>query len=196
MFVFALMLASLAAGQGPEKPMVDDEDADMTGRQTFVENCLICHGEDMTTNQRLTTKQWTSEVEKMVGWGAPVAQEKKAALLAYLSSSYSEKSAAPKLDRADLRGLIRAEVPGESTSHGDATKGGLLYTQHCATCHGPAGMGGDLGPNLVERSILLKETAYHEAVRKGVRRMPGFSNVIKAQAEDDLLAWLRSRRTP
>ena len=39
--------------------------------RSFVENCLMCHGEDMTTRQRLTTKQWTAEVEKMVDGARP-----------------------------------------------------------------------------------------------------------------------------
>ena len=196
MLTSTIVVASLAAAQGSPRPSPDDEDADMTGRQTFVENCLICHGEEMTTAARLTTKQWTTEVEKMVGWGAPVPVEKKSALLAYLSESFSNHVAPPPPITATSQELLPAERPHATTSRGVADRGASLYTQHCATCHGATGLGGDLGPILVERSILLNEPAYHEAVRKGQRRMPGFANVLKPDAEDDLLAWLRTKRVP
>jgi len=196
MFTSAVLIASLAVAQGPPKHSPDDEDADMTGRQTFVENCLICHGEEMTTAARLSTKQWTTEVEKMVGWGAPVPPEKKSALLAYLSTSFSDHVAPPPPITATPQELLLAERPHATTLRGIAERGASLYTQHCATCHGATGLGGDLGPILIERLILLNEPAYHETVRKGLRRMPGFAAVLKPEAEDDLLAWLRTRRVP
>jgi hypothetical protein len=46
--------------------------------------CLHCHSADMVRQQRLTEKQWTAEVNKMIGWGAAVPEEKKDALVAYL----------------------------------------------------------------------------------------------------------------
>jgi mono/diheme cytochrome c family protein len=199
MLIPAIFLASIAVAQAPRTTPADDDDDDVAliGRQTFVENCLICHGEEMAANQRLTTKQWTAEVDKMVGWGSPVPPDKKSSLLTYLTTSFSDHAAAPRPDTAAATDLIRVEVPPRPTSsRGDASRGGPLYTQHCATCHGPTAQGGDLGPNLVERSILLKDPIYHETIRKGLRRMPGFAAVLKPDAEADLLAWLRTRRTP
>ena len=38
----------------------------------------------MVRQQRLTEKQWTAEVTKMVGWGAVVPEDQKDALVAYL----------------------------------------------------------------------------------------------------------------
>lgn len=46
--------------------------------------CLHCHSADMIRQQRLTEKQWTAEVTKMVGWGAVVPEDQRAALVAYL----------------------------------------------------------------------------------------------------------------
>ena len=46
--------------------------------------CLHCHSADMIRQQRLTEKQWTAEVKKMVGWGAVVPEDQQAALVAYL----------------------------------------------------------------------------------------------------------------
>jgi hypothetical protein len=46
--------------------------------------CLQCHSADMVRQQRLTEKQWTAELGKMIGWGAVVRDEEKDALVAYL----------------------------------------------------------------------------------------------------------------
>ena len=46
--------------------------------------CLHCHSADMIRQQRLTEKQWTAEVKKMVGWGAVVPEDQQAALVSYL----------------------------------------------------------------------------------------------------------------
>jgi hypothetical protein len=46
--------------------------------------CLNCHSADIALQQRLTQKQWTSAVDKMVRWGAPLPEDKKEALVAYL----------------------------------------------------------------------------------------------------------------
>lgn len=56
---------------GPMKPLADRA-------------CLHCHSADMLRQQRLTEKQWTAEVNKMVGWGAAVPEDQRAALVAYL----------------------------------------------------------------------------------------------------------------
>jgi mono/diheme cytochrome c family protein len=195
MFLSALLVASLTLGAAlpRQRPDDDDDEAKEIGRRAFVENCLICHGDDMTTRQRLTAKQWTAEVEKMVGWGAPVPADQRENLLAYLVSTYSDKtpSLPPVLAPAD--DLLRAQAPPPISHKGDSARGGPLYAQFCATCHGKDGQGGDLGPRLVERGVLLRDSAYHDAVRKGVRRMPSFSTVLKPEGEDDILAWLRSR---
>ncbi len=96
-----IVLVSLTLGtalaaarhQDPE----DEAEAKELGRRAFVENCLICHGEEMTSRQRLTAKQWTAEVDKMIGWGAPVPADQKALLLKYVGESFSEKVPPPAL---------------------------------------------------------------------------------------------------
>lgn len=187
----AALVACLALA-GPE----DDEERAVQ-KQTFVDNCLICHGEDMTTRHRLTAKQWSAEVDKMIGWGAPVPAEKKAGLIAYLNELYSEKAPPPPPDLASADALARdhADLSSRPAPSGDASRGGPLYAKHCATCHGPDGRGADLGPILADRPILVREPAYHEVVRKGLRKMPGFVSVLNPEGESDLLAWLRSARS-
>ncbi len=190
-----LVAASLALAAPKRQEPADEDEAHILGRRAFVENCLMCHAEGMTSRQRLTAKQWTAELDKMIGWGAPVPADRKAILLAYLTREFSEKAPPPPLDLASPD-----EVLGEDsalaihpTGRGDVARGGVLFTQHCATCHGPIGHGGDLGTRLAGRPVLLDDARYREAVRQGLRRMPGFANVLKPDAEDDLLAWLRTR---
>ncbi len=192
----ALIAIVAALALATPRPDDDPDEARAVNRQTFVDNCLICHGEDMTSKGRLTAKQWATEVDKMIGWGAPVPPEKKAGLLTYLTTSYSDKVPPPPPDLATADDLIRdhADLSSRPTSTGDATRGGPLYTQNCATCHGATGQGGDLGPILLDRPILVRDAAYHAIVRKGLRKMPGFAAVLSGAQEDDLLAWLRRQR--
>ena len=48
----------------------------------------------MARQQRLTEKQWTAEVEKMIRWGAEVSAPDKAALTAYLFSHFGPDNGA------------------------------------------------------------------------------------------------------
>ena len=50
--------------------------------------CLACHSTDMVRQQRLTEKQWTANVNKMVGWGADGPESQRAALIAYLVKNF------------------------------------------------------------------------------------------------------------
>ena len=50
--------------------------------------CLQCHSASMALQQRLTEKQWTASVEKMMRWGAAVPADKKAELISYLVANF------------------------------------------------------------------------------------------------------------
>ena len=50
--------------------------------------CYACHAADLIVQQRLTEKQWTTTVEKMMRWGAPVKDQDKAPMIAYLSKHF------------------------------------------------------------------------------------------------------------
>ena len=193
---FSLVLLATIALAAPRRQDDDPDEAKAVARQTFVDNCLICHGEDMTTRSRLTAKQWATEVDKMIGWGAPVPPEKKSGLLAYLTTSYSDKVDPAPPDLASPADLIRehADLSSRPASKGDADRGAPAYAQFCAPCHGPTGQGTELGSILIDRPILLRDAAYQAVVRKGLRKMPGFAAVLKPADEDDLLAWLRRQR--
>ena len=58
------------------------------GKAIADQACLNCHSADMVRQQRLTEKQWTASVTKMVGWGAEVPESKRDALIAYLVKNF------------------------------------------------------------------------------------------------------------
>ncbi|HMF08578.1 MAG TPA: cytochrome c [Thermoanaerobaculia bacterium] len=60
---------------GPAKSVIDQA-------------CLLCHSTDMLRQQRLTEKQWTAEVDKMVKWGSDLPQDRREALIAYLVANF------------------------------------------------------------------------------------------------------------
>jgi hypothetical protein len=50
--------------------------------------CYACHSADLLAQQRITPKQWTASVEKMMRWGADVPPEKKDVIVAYLARHF------------------------------------------------------------------------------------------------------------
>jgi mono/diheme cytochrome c family protein len=196
-----LLLALVASAAAP--PAVNEQDDEereyqaMVARRAMQENCLICHSEEMISTQRLTTAQWKAEVEKMVGWGAPLPQELQQPLIDYLSSRYSDQTARVRSERttyAKAWDSVRPVAIKESKSSDQTGRAEKLFAVNCASCHGNDAQGAELGPNLVEKAILLRPVDYDGIVRKGLRRMPGFEAVLKPADEADLLAWLRQRR--
>jgi mono/diheme cytochrome c family protein len=178
-----------------QDPDPDDEAAvrRFQAKRTFRENCLICHSQELVTQQRLTAKQWKSEVEKMIGWGAPVPPDQIQALTDYLTGEFPATRVREPQRRAPLAEL---EVNRERVSAvaGDPIPGERLYMTHCSTCHGPAGQGAELGPNLVEKPFLLEPGSFQSVVKDGRNRMPGFAAVLSSEQSAHILVWLRGRR--
>jgi mono/diheme cytochrome c family protein len=210
LFLFLLIPLLSALGFGllpgraapPAPPPVEEDDEERAERRILAErqvreNCLICHSQEMFERQRLTAAQWKTEVEKMVGWGSPLPKDQEPVVIEFLANAYSpEKPLAPpaRISFEEAMATIRPEPGAEASNRGDPGRGAALYTAQCATCHGPNAFGGDLGPNLVEKPVLLQPSEYHRIVRQGRHRMPGFQSILKPEQEDDLLAWLRRQR--
>ena len=205
--VFALLFALLGFSMAwavepppPRAPFDEDDEQQFQAarnRQVMRNNCLICHSEEMIVNQRLTPAQWKAEVEKMVGWGAPLAKEEEPPLTAFLAEQYSPATPPARLSRTTyLKALnqVSPEEPAEPLATGDPTSGAKLYADNCANCHGPNARGAELGPNLVEKPVLFRPTEYRAVLRLGRRRMPGFQAALKPEQETALLAWLRQQR--
>ena len=63
------------------------------GHELVVGSCLTCHGAMIITRQHKDTAGWNKSVTQMMAWGAPVAKDKKAALVAYLVDHYPASAA-------------------------------------------------------------------------------------------------------
>lgn len=207
MLLAAGLVATLAAlspraSTSARPPRADDDEekaeARLVAEQAFVENCLMCHGAELTARQRLTPKQWAAEVEKMIGWGAPLPPGRKDGLIAYLSDTYPTGRPLDPPARITPEAALatdRQDAPeADDLGAADAGRGSALFAQHCATCHGPAARGGELGVNLVAKPILLRRDEFQSLMAHGRRRMPGFAPVLDAPGQADLLAYLRRRR--
>jgi ubiquinol-cytochrome c reductase cytochrome c subunit len=202
--VLTLLVTGLIATASPrdlaQPPGNDDpeerEFRRKTAERSVRDNCLICHTDELITSQRLTSKQWKAEVEKMVGWGSPLPKEEQEPVIDFLSSEYPADAAPARTARmtyAEALALERA-VPDPKPSAGDPARGASAYASNCANCHGADGQGAELGPNLVEKPVLYRSRDYEAVVRQGRGRMPAFAPLINEAAEADMLAWLRARR--
>jgi cytochrome c5 len=61
------------------------------GRDLVVGNCLICHAATMIEQQHKDTTAWNKTVTQMIAWGAPVPSDRRAELVTYLATHFSNK---------------------------------------------------------------------------------------------------------
>jgi mono/diheme cytochrome c family protein len=194
-----LTMLALSGERVPNAPPDQEEEPERRAmaRRAVGENCAICHSLDLVEAQRLTSKQWKAEVEKMIGWGSPISPDQTSTVIDYLSAEYPTERKPAELRKLTASQALESILPLPSKAgqlKGDAFRGEGLYTKNCASCHGADAQGSDLGPILVERPIVVRWSEFSDIVRKGKGRMPGFSSILDAQAEADLLAWLQQRR--
>ena len=64
------------------------------GKHEEQRSCIQCHSLRLVDTQRLSRAAWEKEINKMIGWGAPV--EDKQALLEYLAAEYSDNKPMPQ----------------------------------------------------------------------------------------------------
>lgn len=79
----------------PKLPILGTKLAEMppgAGKASADAACMTCHSGDMIAQQRLTERQWTAEITKMVGWGADVPTDRRDELVAYLVKNFGPDS--------------------------------------------------------------------------------------------------------
>jgi hypothetical protein len=90
--VFALALTAATARKfDPSLPILGTKFHPLpasNGRRIVEASCLPCHSPDILVQQRLTEKQWTAEVDKMIRWGAVMKESDKPPVIAYLSKNF------------------------------------------------------------------------------------------------------------
>ena len=64
------------------------------GHEEEQHSCVQCHSLRLVESQRLSRKSWAKEIDKMIGWGAPVRDREP--LLDYLSEQYSDAKPVPQ----------------------------------------------------------------------------------------------------
>ncbi len=158
------------------------------GQQTIEQNCQMCHSIDLVQSQRLGRAAWEKELKKMIGWGAPVPPEDVAGAVAVLAEQFGVEQPPPapsSLSAADVAASVAFDEPPPG---GDAKHGAAVYQMACASCHGANGVGGPIGPALIERPILHRARDFETVVRDGRRRMPAVP--LDHAALRDLFAFL------
>lgn len=58
--------------------------------------CTQCHNATRITEQHRTRKEWSDQLDKMVGLGAEVADADRAPMLDYLTKNFGPEKAAAK----------------------------------------------------------------------------------------------------
>lgn len=56
--------------------------------------CTQCHNASRITDQHFSRKEWSDQIEKMVGLGAEVPDAERAAFLDYLTKNFGPQKAA------------------------------------------------------------------------------------------------------
>lgn len=81
--------------------------------------CLSCHKPDLIVSQRLSRAGWVREVEKMVRWGAVIADAEKDPLVDYFAARFAPR-----------RASSAAAAPASGVLAGEA-----IFEQRCLSCH-------------------------------------------------------------
>lgn len=81
------MLDYLSAHFAP-RPAASHIVATAQHEATYKRACLTCHEADLVDSQRLTRAGWVRTVDKMIRWGAVVADADKEGLIDYLAARY------------------------------------------------------------------------------------------------------------
>lgn len=78
----------------------------------------------------------------------------------------------------------------------DVLKGGQIYRQHCAACHGPRGLSiMPAAPSFARGERLMQaDLALLAAVRGGRGAMPGYFGILSEREILDVVAYLRTFR--
>jgi mono/diheme cytochrome c family protein len=70
----------------------------------------------------------------------------------------------------------------------------LFATRGCAHCHGPAGVGGSIGPDLQMVRRRMKADEIYKQIHDGSKAMPAFGDQLTDDEIKDLVVFLRTKR--
>lgn len=108
-----------------------------------------CHGFEHVITVGRTRAQWEATIENMIGRGARATSAEVAAILEFLSSTYT---LSPTTIRGGVGPLDKPMVDPKA-----AERARPLYVSDCQACHGPDARGTSDGANLVRSETVLKD---------------------------------------
>ena len=89
------------------------------------------------------------------------------------------------------------EAPAGPVGEGDPANGEQVFTQYCASCHGPDAAGGALSPTLVSADVGANDDEFFRETiidgRAGTT-IPPWGGILSAQVVEDLISFLRSKQ--
>ena len=189
-FILILSLAltlSLLAGPALAQDGVDPQV--QTGAQLYGQNCAVCHGANGQGRVGATlAKNWPSirpdlQVENIIrngvagspmpAWsldnGGPLSDAEIDALVTYILSWQTGEIYIYTPETQPTARPAREPLPGVE---GDPNRGGLLYDQNCAVCHGANGQG-RIGVTLAQNWPSIRpDLKVKQAISSGVMGSP------------------------
>lgn len=181
-----------------------DEASSEKGAALYARYCALCHGEDREGHAAdhapsLKSPELMGKASPGFLWTA-IAHGRPGTPMA----AFAEEQGGP-LSHHDQHtlfdwlmeesGVVNDPVEDVPVT-GDVARGNAVYTEHCASCHGPKGEG-IAGPALGNPVFLA--TASDAFIRHSIREgrsgtpMVGFAETLSDQQIDDVVAFLRSK---
>ncbi len=202
--LLALWCAALSVGPAYAASDKHGDPSTADGAALYTRYCALCHGADREGHAadhapslrapELFESASPSYLWYAVAYGRPGTP--MAAFAAEQGGPLSHDEQHALLDWLVAQaGVTRREVP-DVPVRGDNVRGGQVYAERCAACHGAAGEG-VTAPALANRVLLA--TASDAFLRETIARgrsgtpMPGFRGVLGEAELDAVTAFLRSR---
>jgi cytochrome c5 len=91
------------------------------GSEVVRGKCLSCHQADLIVQQRLGSAGWQRELDKMIRWGATVADAERTAAIDYLAANFGPRPA--------------GAAPAAPVVPLTDDKGAETYQRACLVCH-------------------------------------------------------------
>ncbi|GIW25106.1 c-type cytochrome [Meiothermus sp.] len=163
------LIWAVAQTQLPEGP----------GKSLVEQKCAICHGLEVTVNQRLSATDWDFLVGQMINNGAPVSPEERKVIVEYLATNFGpSSSSAQQAPAASASAQAYAACQGCHQANGAGVPGAFPpLVKHVADILNTKG-GREYLPlvivNGLQGSIRVGGVNYSTP-------MPGFSSLSDAQ---------------
>jgi mono/diheme cytochrome c family protein len=212
--VLLLALVLLAVGSiGVQAEAPAQEPTNELGAQLYAENCAVCHGPDGQGRVGATlAKDWPSirpdltvktiitngvPGSPMPAWsqanGGPFSETEIDALTQYILSW--QTGGAPQITSRPTATLRPPITPLPNVA-GDPNRGGVLFDENCAVCHGPNGEG-RIGATLAKAwSGIRPDLSTRATIANGIAgsQMPAWSQAnggpLSEQDIDDLVTFV------